>query len=149
MFGISAKTKLKLINFYPPFLGAGIRVKEVSDDYRRVDVQMKMRWWNKNLFGTHFGGSLFAMTDPFYVFILMMNLGKDYIVWDKSAKIEFVSPGKGTMSCRFELSQDQLDEIKQKTDANGKFTPMLSVDVLDAKMKLVARVDKELYIRKR
>ena len=31
---------------------------------------MKMYWWNKNLFGTHFGGSLASMTDPFYIFSL-------------------------------------------------------------------------------
>ena len=91
MFKLSSKTKIKLINYYPPYLGAGIKVRNISDDFSTIDVVMKMRWWNKNLFGTHFGGSLSSMTDPFFVFILMMNLGKSYIVWDKSSKIEFVN----------------------------------------------------------
>lgn len=89
------------------------------------------------------------MTDPFYVFILMMTLGKDYIVWDKSAKIEFIRPGKGTMTCCFELSADQINEIKVKTDLNGKHTPLLHVQVLDESDAVVARLEKGLYVRKR
>jgi len=149
MFRISARTKLKLINFYPPFLGAGIRVKSVNDDYRSIKVRMKLHWWNKNLFGTHFGGSLASMTDPFYVFILMMNLGKDYIVWDKSSKIEFVKPGKGTMSCDFMMSADEIAEIKQQVDEHRKYLPILFAEIRDEQNTLVAKVKKELYVRKR
>ena len=73
------------INLWPPFLGAGIRVKRIAPDMKAVDVEMKLRWWNANYVGTHFGGSLFAMTDAFYMLMLMANLGGDYIVWDKAA----------------------------------------------------------------
>ena len=48
------------INFWPPFLGAGIRVKHIAPDMKAVDVEMKLRWWNANYVGTHFGGSLFC-----------------------------------------------------------------------------------------
>ena len=149
MFRISTRTKLKLINFYPPFLGAGIWVKKISEDGRHIQVIMKMHWWNKNLFGTHFGGSLASMTDPFYVFILMMNLDKGYIVWDKSSKIEFIKPGKGTMYCDFKLSSTQIEEIKQKVDLEGKYLPILSTEIRDKEQALVAKVQKELYVRKR
>lgn len=149
MFRLSSRTKIKLINFYPPYLGAGIEVKYISKDFTRIDVQMKMRWWNKNLFGTHFGGSLSSMTDPFYVFILMMNLGKGYIVWDKSSKIDFIQPGKGTVKCTFECTKDQLAEIKAQVDTKGKLVTPMMVKINNAKNELVARVEKELYIRKR
>lgn len=55
--------------------------------------------------GTHFGGSLYAMCDPFYMWILMENLGKDFIVWDKAATIRFKKPGTGTVNAEFEISK--------------------------------------------
>jgi len=54
------------INLWPPFLGAGIRIQRIAPDMKAIDVEMKLRWWNANYVGTQFGGSLFAMTDPFY-----------------------------------------------------------------------------------
>lgn len=60
---------LRALNFYPPFRGAGIRVKRI-DGGRGMEVTLKQRWWNRNFVGTHVGGSLYAMTDPFYVLLL-------------------------------------------------------------------------------
>src|SRR5215831_5992143 len=56
----------RFVNFYPPFLGAGVRIKEISEDLRTIEVHMPLRFWNKNYVGTHFGGSLYAMCDPFF-----------------------------------------------------------------------------------
>lgn len=81
---------LKLINFWPPFIGTGIRVKSISKDFTDITVELKLRFWNKNYVGTQFGGSIYAMTDPFYMLILMENLGREYIVWDKAANIRFL-----------------------------------------------------------
>ena len=44
-----------------------------------IDVEMKLRWWNANYVGTHFGGSLFAMTDAFYMLMVMAKLGKELV----------------------------------------------------------------------
>jgi len=85
---IPKKILFRILQFYPPFLGAGIKVK-VSKDVKTVDVSMKLTFWNRNYVGTHFGGSLYAMCDPFFFFLLMENLGMKYIVWDKGASISF------------------------------------------------------------
>jgi hypothetical protein len=61
------------INLWPPFVGAGIRVTRVSADSREIDVTLKLRLFNRNFFGTHFGGSLFAMTDPFFALMMLRN----------------------------------------------------------------------------
>jgi hypothetical protein len=63
----SSQALRRWINFWPPFLGMGIRIQHIAADMKAVDVEMKLRFWNANYVGTHFGGSLFAMTDPFYV----------------------------------------------------------------------------------
>ena len=90
-----------MINLYPPYLGAGIHIARISNDYRDLLVTMKLRFYNRNYVGTHFGGSLYAMIDPFYMLMLMQMLGPEYIVWDKSATIEFKKPGRGTVSAHF------------------------------------------------
>ena len=72
------------LNLYPPYWGTGIFVKKISPDFREIIVQMKMTWYNRNYVNTHFGGSLYSMTDPFFMLMLMQILGKEYIVWDKA-----------------------------------------------------------------
>jgi hypothetical protein len=54
---------IKKVNVYPPYLGMGIRVKSVSEDYTRFEVVLRQRWYNRNLFGTHFGGCLYSMCE--------------------------------------------------------------------------------------
>jgi len=92
---------------------------------------MKLRWWNANYVGTHFGGSLFAMTDPFYMLMLMANLGRDYIVWDKAASIRYRKPGKGTVRAEFRLTDSQLNDIREKLKRLPKYEPIFSLDVKD------------------
>lgn len=137
------------INFWPPFLGAGIRIKPVSPDMKAVDVEMKLRWWNANYVGTHFGGSLYAMTDAFYMLMLMANLGPDYVVWDKGASIRYRKPGTGTVRCEFRLTDAQLDDIREKLKTLIKYEPVFKVDVIDEQRSVIAEVEKLLFIRRK
>ena len=138
---------IRKINWYPPYLGMGIRVRRVSEDFTRFEVELKARFYNRNLFGTHFGGSLYAMSDPFFVFIVTMNLGKGYIVWDKSAAIDFLKPAKGTILGVFEIDKERLAEIQSEVDKLGKNTYHFEADLVDEEGLVVARVAKEIYVR--
>jgi len=110
---------------------------------------MKMRFWNANYVGTHFGGSLFAMTDAFYMLMLMANLGRDYIVWDKAASIRYRKPGKGTVRAEFRLSDPQVEEIREKLKTLSKYEPVFSVEVRDEAGVVIAEVEKVLHVRKK
>src|SRR5208337_2925941 len=136
------------LNIYPPFLAAGIRVRRLTSDWTEIDVEMKLRWWNRNYVGTHYGGSLYSMTDPFFALMLIENLGKDYIVWDKSASIRFKKPGRGTVSASFRLSEKQIREIKQALNSHEKqkIEPVFTVEVKDESGSVVAEVEKLLHI---
>jgi uncharacterized protein DUF4442 len=138
---------LRCINIWPPLLGAGIRVRWRSN--RDVDVELKLRSWNRNYVGTHYGGSLYSMTDPFYMLMLMENLGRDYIVWDKAASIRFRKPGKGKVKAEFRLSDAQIDEIRHKLTAQEKYEPTFLVEVKDEAGEVVAEVQKVLHIRRK
>ncbi|WP_293397119.1 DUF4442 domain-containing protein [Nevskia sp.] len=139
----------RAMNLYRPFLGAGIQISHVSKDFREIDVVLKKLPGNGNAFGTHFGGSLYAMVDPFYVLMFVAVLGEGYLVWDKSARIEFLRPGKGTVSAKFRLSETDIAAAKEATATGAKYLPVFHVEVLDAKGELVAKVEKELYIRRK
>ncbi|MBT8082728.1 MAG: DUF4442 domain-containing protein [Gammaproteobacteria bacterium] len=138
---------VRKVNWYPPYLGMGIRVRTWADDCTRFEVELRSRWYNRNLFGTHFGGSLYAMADPFFVFIVTLNFGKGYIVWDKSAGIEFLKPARGTILGTFEIAKDELDAMRREVDALGKNTYHFEADLVDEQGNAVARVSKEIYVR--
>jgi hypothetical protein len=150
--GKSAAPAWKLkrwVNLYPPYLGAAVRVTHVSPDFRHVEVEMPLRFYNRNYVGTHFGGSLYSMCDPFYMLMLINILGPDYIVWDKAATIGFKKPGKGVMKATFELTEEKIAEIRAAAEAQPKVEPQFQVVVKDEEDSVVAEVDKLLYIKKK
>jgi hypothetical protein len=138
----------RLVNLYPPYLGAGVRVRSVSPDFRHIRVEMPLRWYNRNYMGTHFGGSLYSMVDPFYVLMLVHILGSNYIVWDRAAVIDFLRPGRGSLHADFHLTDADLEAIYAHTADGGKYMPEFTVAILDEGGEAVARVKKNLYVRR-
>jgi hypothetical protein len=139
----------RLLILWPPFLGAGIRVKRLQSDWKEIDVEMNLHFWNSNFVGTHYGGSLYSMTDPFYMLMLIQNLGRDYIVWDKSANIRFRKPGKGRVVARFRLSDEQIEGIRRDLQTQPKIEPTFLVEVTDESGAVIAEVQKVLHVRKK
>jgi len=135
------------MNLWPPFLGAGIRVRGISADWSEAVVELRARWLNRNYVGTHFGGSLFAMTDPFFALLLMHRLGAQYLVWDQSARIDFVAPGRGTVSARFRLPEERVAAIRAEAAGGAKVLPEFEAEIRDREGALVASVHKTLYVR--
>jgi acyl-coenzyme A thioesterase PaaI-like protein len=144
---MSARMLARGMRYWPPFLGAGIRVRSMSEDFRDAVVEMKLGRLNRNYFGTHFGGSLYAMTDPFFAIMLLHSLGGDYLVWDKSGSIEYLTPGRGTVTAHFHLSQRRVEEIRSQAAGGAKIFPEFEVGVKDEAGATVARVRKVLYVR--
>ena len=144
---ISKKSLLKLMNFWPPFLGAGIKVETISPDFRSIRVSMKLKFWNKNYVNTHYGGSLFSMTDPFYMLMLIENLGRDYIVWDKSANIRYKKPGTGKVYADFNLSESVIDDIKTALINDKKVETRFTILIKNTKEEIIAEVEKVLSIQ--
>ena len=139
----------RLFNLWPVFRGAGIRVREIAPDFSRCTVELRMGMLNRNYVGTHFGGSLFAMTDPFFMILMMKSLGPGYIVWDKSGTVRFLKPARGTVVARFEMPRGEVEAAREKTRDGAKYEPVFRVDIVDAKGVVVADVEKTLYIRKK
>lgn len=143
------RTLLKWINWWLPFLGAGIRVKKISPDLLTIDVEMKLHFWNQNYIGTQFGGSLYAMCDPFFMLILYENLGPKYIVLDKEGTIRYKKPATGPVYATFHISKEKIDEIRQRADNEYKIEPLFSVEIFDNTRTVVAEVEKIIYVRRK
>ena len=145
------KTLLKLfgfrrwMNLYPPLLGAGIRVTHADLDRRTVDVELRLTRLNRNYVGVHFGGSLFAMTDPFYMVLLKDALGPGFVVWDKAAAIRFRRPGLTNVRARFHLTDEKLAEIREALTREGRHDAAFTVEILDDAGQIVAQVDRTVY----
>lgn len=147
---VSASTLRRGMNLWPPFLFSGIRVMHIADDFTAVDVELRQRFYNRNYVGTHFGGSIFAMTDPFWMMMVMHQLGREYTVWDRAGEIEFLRPGTGTLRASFRTTPEMIGEIVANTAEDGaKYLPVYVVDILNGENEVVSRVSKTLHIRKR
>lgn len=145
----TARTLRWILNCWPPFWGAGIRVEQIAEDYSFARVSMAFRWYNKNYMRTQFGGSLYSMTDPFFALMLIQRLGSDYVVWDKQGEIIYVKPGKGRVYADFIISAEELDLIRQATtELNQTVLPVFFTEVYDKERQLIAKVKKTLYVKR-
>lgn len=137
------------MSLWPPFAAAGIRVEEIGEGWRYVRVALRKGILNRNYVGTHFGGSLFAMTDPFWMIMVLRNIGPEFTVWDKAAEIEFVSPGRSTVRAEFRLLDEHLTELREAAADGSKVLRWFDTDVVADDGTLVARVRKQLYVRRK
>lgn len=142
--------RLKLaLNLYPPYRFAGVRVTAISPDWRELHVSMKLRWFNRNFVGTHFGGSLYSMVDPHLMLLLIQVLGREYVVWDKSAEIRFHKPGRGRVYSVVRITGEDIERIRRETEGGGAYRPRFELTILDEEGDLVATVTKILHVRRR
>ncbi|BAJ01921.1 DUF4442 domain-containing protein [Shewanella violacea] len=146
---LSPKSMKRFLNLYPPYLGAGIKITYLSQDWRELHVAMSVRWYNRNAVNTHFGGSLYSMVDPHLMLLLMQLLGKDYFIWDRAADIEFLKATKKKVTCEISITDKDLEEIKQGTQGGDKYFPTFTLEIKDELGNVIAKVNKTLYVKRK
>ena len=134
------------MNWYPMYFGTGGKILFWSGDSREVHLRLRRNIWTYNYVGTIFGGSLFAAADPFYMLMLLRILGKQYVVWDKSASIRFRKPGRQTLYARYEITDEQLDTIRREVAANGQAEYTFTLEWVDAQRVVHAQIERLCYI---
>ncbi|MCP4499515.1 MAG: DUF4442 domain-containing protein [Deltaproteobacteria bacterium] len=139
----------RLLNLYPPYIGAGVYIRSITDDWRALVVEMRVKWFNRNAVGTHFGGSLYSMVDPHLMLLLMRLLGKKYVVWDQSAEIRFVKATRDKVKCHVQIQDEDLERIFKETEDGNKYLHTFLLKITDFSGELVAEVSKVIYIRKK
>lgn len=137
------------LNLYPPYLGAGVRVNTIDYQQGVIEVSMPLTRLNKNVVGTQFGGSLYSMTDPFFMVLLMQRLGDEYMVWDKSASIDFIKAGTGTVYAKFSIDDDEIATIQELAKDGQAVFREYELNITNHQGETVAHVKKTVYIRLR
>ena len=138
-----------MLNHYSPYKGAGIAIDQIDLKNFHVRVKMPLTQRNQNVVGVHFGGSLYSMVDPFYMLILMHHLGPKYIVWDKAATINFLSPGRSTVYADIRLDLNEIDHIKKLADNYQPVYRNYTLNIFDDSGLRIAEVQKTVYIRRK
>lgn len=138
-----------LFNWWPCYRGTGGRVTFIAHDWRLLRVKLPLSLRTRNYVGTIFGGSLYAAVDPFFMLMLIKNLGPDYVVWDKAASIRFLKPGRGTLTAEFRLEDDELDAIREALETAPKVDRVYTVTLVDAQGEAHAVIEKTVHVSKR
>ena len=147
----SLKTRLLrfAFNFYPCYRRTGARLIYAADDYSEVRVKLPLNWRTRGYWGTLFGGSMYAAIDPVLLVMLARRLGPDYVVWDKSATIEFKKPGRSTLYARFRLEDAEGAELRRTIERDGKVERTWPIELTDAEGVVHATFTKTLHLRRR
>ncbi len=134
-------------NLFPAYCATGARITFISRDFREVRIRLPLSWQTRNYVGTIFGGSMYAAIDPVYMLMLIKNLGPGFVVWDKSACIQFKKPGRTTLFARFVLEEGELDAIRSSLTHSHSVDRTYQVELTDKKGVVHASVEKVVYIR--
>ena len=147
----SMKSKLLRwgFNLFPAYCATGARITYVASDFREVRIRLPLSWQTRNYVGTIFGGSIYAAVDPVYMLMLIKNLGKDYIIWDKSACINFKKAGRTTLFARFLIDENELKMIKKELAHARHVDRTYHVALTDDQGTVHATVEKVVYVREK
>jgi acyl-coenzyme A thioesterase PaaI-like protein len=137
------------MSLWIPNLFSGIRVAHFSRDWTEAVVELHVNVFTRNFVKTAFGGSMSAMTDPYFFMLVMHQLGRDYVVWDTRGEIEFLKPGRGVLTARFEVPKSTADELRRRAHGGGKVLEWFETEITDAAGDVVARVRREVYVREK
>ena len=135
-------------HWFPAYRGTGAWVMYIASDWREVRIKLPLNIQTYNYVGTIFGGSMYAAVDPFYMIMLIRNLGKGYVVWDKAASIRFKKPGRTTLYARFTLDEAELAAIRAALEQARSIDRTYRVELTDAQGVVCAEIEKVIYIRR-
>jgi len=136
-------------NLFPAYWCTGARITYLADDFREVRIELPLTLRTRNYVGTIFGGSMYAAVDPVYMLMLIRNLGSDFEVWDKAARIRFLRPGTDTLHATFRLEEEELRAIRETLDRVPKVDRTYRVELVDGDGTPHAEVEKVVHVRRR
>jgi acyl-coenzyme A thioesterase PaaI-like protein len=133
-------------NLHPAYRRTGGRVEYVSPDLTLIRVRLPFRRSTRNLVGSIFGGSLFAITDGPHPTLLILALGKDYIVWDKAASIQYKRPGRSTLFADCIVTAEEIAEVRDILTRQPEVDRIYRVELKDSNGVVHSIVERTVYI---
>jgi acyl-coenzyme A thioesterase PaaI-like protein len=142
--------KLRCWPFYVSacYRGTGGRIKSISEDWSEIHLELPLSRRTRNYVGTIFGGSIYVAVDPIYMLMLIHRLGKEFVVWDKAATIQFKKPGRETLFVNFAVPDQELAAIRAALETQRSIDRTYMIELKDSSGTVCATVEKLIYIRK-
>ena len=145
--------KIKILrysfNIFPAYRRTGGRVTFIAEDYSEIRIKLPLNWKTKNYVGALFGGSIYGAVDPIYMIMLIKMLGPEYVVWDRAATIRFKKPGKKTLFATFNISKNEIEEIKNLVKNSKSIDRTYTCTLCDLSGVVHAEIEKVIYIAKK
>jgi len=136
-------------NWFPAYRATGGRIIYIADDWHEVRIRLRLTWRTRNYVGSLFGGSMYGAVDPIYMIMLIKLLGSAYEVWDKSATIRFLRPGRSTLHAGFHVDATVLSAIRDAIARGGRAEHRFTIELTDAAGEVHATCEKVLSVRAR
>ena len=136
-------------NLHPTYWSTGARVTYIAHDWTEVRVQLPLSWRTRNYVGTMFGGAMYSAVDPFYMIMLIKQLGPAYTVWDRAAAIRFRQPARTTLTARFVVDPGTIAEIRDALTAAPKLDRAFTVELTTGDGTVCAVVEKTVHVSRR
>ncbi|MGA0808332.1 MAG: DUF4442 domain-containing protein [Burkholderiaceae bacterium] len=136
-------------NVFPAFRGTGGRLISVSPDFLTITARLRYNWRTKNIMGSVYGGSLFAVTDGPHPIMLMAALGPESVVLDKAASIRYRKPAYEDLTVQFHFSPEEILEIEHRLQRENELEYQVSMDLTGMDGSVFATVDRTLYVTTR
>jgi len=134
------------INRYPCYRGTGGRLTFVSEDRRTWRVEVPLNRRTRNIWGTIFGGSLYAAVDPIYGVMLADLLGPGVVVWIKTAQVRFRRPGRERLTAECHLSEEALASVRDELAAEGSAERTFLIELRESSGEVCTAVEATYHI---
>lgn len=136
-------------NLFPAFWGTGAKVTYISEDMRTIRIKLPLNFRTKNIYGTLFGGAMYAAIDPIYPILIKVGLGSGYIIWDKSGAIRYRKPGRSALFAECSMSDQDLAALKVRLETESSVDVEREIELADAAGVVHAVVQKTIYVSRK
>jgi acyl-coenzyme A thioesterase PaaI-like protein len=124
----------------------GVRVIELSEDWRRAEILLPLTRFNRNPGGGMFGGAIAALADP--IAALSCNrVFPGHSVWTRALRLDFVREARGDLLLRFAMRSDQEQRIGAELARSGRANPEFEFSFYSGDGRLCVRVYSRVAIR--
>jgi acyl-coenzyme A thioesterase PaaI-like protein len=136
-------------NFFPAFRATGARVTWIAEDLRAVRIKIPLNFRTRNIYGTVFGGAMYAATDPLYAILIKVGLGPGYIIWDKVGAIRYRKPGRSTLYAECRVTEEDLSALRAKLETQPSVDVDKEIELVDEAGVVHATVRKTIYVARK
>lgn len=137
------------MNIWPPLLFSGVKMTHISPDWSKARIVLNLRWWNANMHGAAFGGTLYAMTDVMFGTLVARYLGSDYEAWTRTGTFQYISPGRAGAYLDVEITPELAEWMKKTVAQDGYCNVPYTSIVRNRDGSIVGIGQQDLHVRPR